>query len=347
MKSTQEITLLQAVKEGHVKGLKQLIKSGGIITLNSRDTGTTPLIEACKFGDKDVAKRMIKVLLKNGADVNYRDREGRNALHWVSIKGDRQLINLLAESDAPVDYQTTDKHGNSILFYAVETGNCSFVRHICKLYKLKSVKERGKNRSGISAADLALKLGHKKCAEMCQEVMLGDYRQLDPLSSNSNATYINDLNELVVLPPISSNPVKDAYKPGHVVPKLRKKAREGNDASFGHVEFHPNIRTESAQSDELIGVIDYKFVLTDLNWIQAVEHTSSYRPGVDERARLETQRHDSKNAVDVNNNGYHATRRNQLSKVKRTMPEKARWKNGEFVHGKTKKGAKRRDNIRK
>ena len=335
------MALLQAIREGHLKGIKDLINDGGIISLNTIELGTTPLIEACKFSNKEVAKRMIKILLKHGANVNNKDKEGRNALHWVSINGDKQLMNLLIESQGPVDYRTTDKQGNSILFYAVQTGNCSFVRHICKLYKLNSVREKGKNKSGISAADLALKLGHKKCSDMCKEVMAGDVRELGPILNNGKTTYINDLNEQAVLPPIGSQPPEEAYKPGQVVPKISKKARDGKNGGGG---FHPQIRSESVHSDEIIGMIDYKVVLSDLNWINAVEATSSYRAGVDERARLEklqkyTQYNDSSKT--------YPGRKHPLGKVKGPRMEKQNWQNSDNIPLKARKGMKRKDNSRK
>lgn len=341
--SNPEMALMQAVKAGHVKDIKQLITSGGLLTLNSRDTGTTPLIEACKFNDKEVAKRMIKMLLKHGANVNHRDREGRNALHWVSINGDKQLINLLIDSQTSIDYQTTDNQGNSILFYAVETGNCGFVRHICRIYKLKSVKEKGKNKRGISAADLALKLGHKKCAEMCKEVMLGDSRELGPPVHNyTKANYFNDLNEQTVLPPIASQRAEEAYKPGQVVPKISRKARDGNNPNIAVGNFHPHIRSESQHSDEIIGQIDYKFVLTDLNWIQAVESTGSYRQGVDERARLERLQNAAQNGFVHFNHGSHPSRKNPPHKVKRVRTDKTNWQKSDSSPAKAKKGKERR-----
>ena len=340
------LALLQAVKEGYVKGVKELINSGGILGLNTNEMGTTPLIEACKFSNKDIAKRMIKVLLKHGANVNHRDKEGRNALHWISMTGDKHLINLVVESQSSVDFISTDRQGNSILFYAVQTGKCSFVRHICKLYKLNSVRDRGKNRSGISAADLALKLGHKKCAEMCKEVIIADNRELGPVLRNGRTTCVNDLNEQVVLPPIQNHHIEEVYKPGQAVPKVSSKKTKGNNnVSLEVTSFHPQIRRESAQSEEIIGMIDYKIVLSDLNWMQAIESTSSYRTGVDEKERLEKIRNNP-HYKSVSQAGF-IRRKDPSTKMSRVRADKTHWKNGECAPAKVKKGTRLKDDTHK
>ena len=324
------MSLLQAVKEGYVKGIKQLINNGALMGLNRNDMGTTPLIEACKFTDKEVAKRMIKVLLKHGANVNHRDKEGKNALHWISMTGDKHLINLVVDSQTSIDYSSTDRQGNSILFYAVQTGKCSFVRHICKLYKLNSARDRGKNRNGLSAADLALQLGHKKCADRCNEVILEGNREL---------------NEQVILPPIHNQPVEDVYKPGQVVPKVSKKVKKNNNVNLGVASFHPQVRSESALSEEFIGMIDYKLVLSDLNWMQAIESTSSYRTGVDEKARLEKIKSNPQ-YKSLSQAGY-IRRKDPTVKIKRGRPDKKHWSNGDNAQLKTKKGTRRPAGIRK
>ena len=339
------MALLQAVKEGYLKGIKQLINNGGLMGLNTDDMGTTPLIEACKFNDKEVAKRMIKVLLKHGANVNYRDKEGRNALHWISMTGDKHLINLVVDSQTPIDYSSTDRQGNSILFYAVQTGKCSFVRHICKLYKLNSAWDRGKNKNGMSAADLALQLGHKKCADRCKEVILGGNRELRPVSRNGKPTYLNELNEQVILPPIYNQPVEEVYKPGQVVPKVSKKAKDNNKVNLDVASFHPQVRSESAQSEEIIGMIDYKIVLSDLNWMQAIDSTSSYRTGVDEKARLEKIKSNPQYKT-FPQAGY-IRRKDPMVKMKRGRPDKKHWSNDGNAQLKAKKGTRRLADIRK
>jgi len=343
------MALLQAVKEGYVKGIKELISNGGLLGLNVNEMGTTPLIEACKFGNKEVAKRMVKILLKHGANVNHRDKDGRSALHWISMTGDKHLVNLLVESQTSIEFDITDRQGNSMLFYAVQTGKCSFVRHICKLYKVNSVRDRGKNRNGISAADLAMNLGHKKCSERCKEVTLKDNRGLEPVFKNGpvikdgKSTCINDLNEQVVLPPITHQPVEEAYKPGKAVPKFTKKTQGGKNVYLGTAGFHPQVRSESAQSDEIVGMIDYKVVLSDLNWMQAVESTSSYRAGVDEKARLETINARYKSLSEP---GY-IPRKNPLGAIKRVKHDKTTSRNRGHVAVKATKNTRRQDGIRR
>ena len=334
------MALIHAIKQGNIKEIKQLIMNGEIVTLNSSGTGTTPLIEACKFGDKDLSKRMVKILLKHGANVNHTDKQGRNALHWACLQGNKQIMNALTGSQSSIDFIMTDSKGNSILFYAVETGNCSFVRFVCKLYKINCVKDIGKNKKGLSAADLALKLGHKQCSIMCKEVTRRMPRELAPitdqLTQNQTAAYINDHNQHVVLPPIAPIPEDKGYQPGRIAPKLGRKGKNGDPVSLGVGSFHPQARRESDQSDEIIGKIDYRCVLNDLNWMNSVEFTSSYRPGVDEKLRLEKLKKAVKKVSIAGTNHDSYLRDRRLPNNRRTKGERQGRKNIEGIQSTTK-----------
>ena len=344
------MALMHAVKQGHVKDVKDLVSNGEVLTVNTTESGTTPLIEACKFDDQEVARKMVKLLLKHGAKVGHRDKMGRNALHWASLKGHKQIMNMLTNTQASIDIKITDAKGNSILFYAVQTGNCSFVRYICRLYKLKCVKDGGKNKNGVSAAELALQLGHKKCSMMCSEVTKNIDRGpvLEDDSVAAKAAFFSDLNQRVTLPPIAKGRDTKSYKPGEVIPRL-KKMNKGNRGLLDDRNFHPEVRRDSAYSDEIIGKIDYKFVLSDLNYIHAVESTSSYRPGVNEGERMERVKNAVQNVSAMRNfpsnvpesNGY------VLNKRKLTRNLKDGTSSMMSNQGKSKKVVKIRDSYTK
>ena len=71
--------LLDAKAEANIEALNMV--SGKI---------ETPLITAIKLGDID----MIKMLLDNGADVDAKDYEGKDAMEWAREKGLESILNL-------------------------------------------------------------------------------------------------------------------------------------------------------------------------------------------------------------------------------------------------------------
>ena len=77
------------------------------------DNGADGLLETCQ------------VLVKYGADLNYRDRGGRSALHWAVGSNKTQLTALLLSMGA--DVGSPDNSGHTALHTAICAGNQSCV----------------------------------------------------------------------------------------------------------------------------------------------------------------------------------------------------------------------------
>ena len=163
--------LLRAIKQGNVRSIKLIIESKryGDDMLQT-EAGTTALIEACKFGDKKTGVKMAKILLRNNAKVESRDYTGRNALHWACSKANKEIIELFIKSNETLDLHAKDFNGNSVMYHTVSSGDCDFVHYVCRLYAENGGGVETKNNQGISAVDLALKLGHKSCAVVVNRV---------------------------------------------------------------------------------------------------------------------------------------------------------------------------------
>lgn len=73
--AAQKNVLIKAVQSGQVQFVEELADAD---TVNQRDekTGTTPLHEAVKLKDKEVALEIAKILLNRGADVLVKDLSG-------------------------------------------------------------------------------------------------------------------------------------------------------------------------------------------------------------------------------------------------------------------------------
>jgi hypothetical protein len=114
--SVQE--LIKAVKNLNTTLVKSLIEKG--VNLNGRDENEmTPLIHAAHNYQKDAA--ILKLLLKNGADVNARGKAGVTALMAaMGPGGSREGINALLEYNADVNISTAD--GETPLMWAVSLG---------------------------------------------------------------------------------------------------------------------------------------------------------------------------------------------------------------------------------
>jgi len=56
----------------------------------------------------DVDTENVKLLLKNGADVNARDKQDMTALMWASERGHTEMVKLLLENGADVNANNND-----------------------------------------------------------------------------------------------------------------------------------------------------------------------------------------------------------------------------------------------
>jgi cytohesin len=86
---------MQASIEGDVESVEMLLKKGANPNYRDKD-GWTPLHAAAQEGNADVAE----LLIKHGADVNARDIHGWTPLSVAAMDGQVDVVKLLLESCA-------------------------------------------------------------------------------------------------------------------------------------------------------------------------------------------------------------------------------------------------------
>ena len=85
--NAQTNALFRAVIEGNTDMVKSLVSSPGA-DVNARDErGSTPLLEAARYGHEDIAR----VLIAAGADVKAKDKDGKTAL-MLAVQGDHEEV---------------------------------------------------------------------------------------------------------------------------------------------------------------------------------------------------------------------------------------------------------------
>lgn len=115
----ESITQLHAAAvNGEKQALSRLIAGSGLGDLDVGDQfGRSPLMY-CVLADR---LECAELLLKAGAQVNFRDRGGRTALHWAAHKGNYRLMKVLLSRGA--DCREKDNEGQTAL-------------HLCTRHKL-------------------------------------------------------------------------------------------------------------------------------------------------------------------------------------------------------------------
>eukprot|EP00056_Hartaetosiga_gracilis_P012285 m.195543 g.195543 ORF g.195543 m.195543 type:complete len:1119 (-) comp13668_c0_seq6:1070-4426(-) len=72
--------------------------------------------------------KCVQVLVQNGANVNFRDSEGRTLLHWAAISGHHEILDVLL-SESKIDVDSTDRELRTPLHNSifVENEECAKV----------------------------------------------------------------------------------------------------------------------------------------------------------------------------------------------------------------------------
>lgn len=105
--------LLSAVNDGDMKALKKILgKSPSVASLNYvNNGGTTPLIGAAqRFKEKD-SLDMVTMLLESagsGINVNFQNKQGMTALHFVAKKGYAEVIDVLLNAGAEFEMKNDE-----------------------------------------------------------------------------------------------------------------------------------------------------------------------------------------------------------------------------------------------
>ena len=88
--------LFRATIEGNTDMVRSLLSSPGADVNATNDRGSTPLLEAARYGHEDVCR----VLIASGADLKAKDNDGKTAL-MLALQGDHdQVVRVLKQAGA-------------------------------------------------------------------------------------------------------------------------------------------------------------------------------------------------------------------------------------------------------
>ena len=95
-RNTQTIALFQATRAGNTDMVKSLVTSQGADVNATDERGSTPLLEAARYGHEDICRLLIAA----GANIKAKDKDGKTAL-MLALQGDHEdVVRVLNQAGA-------------------------------------------------------------------------------------------------------------------------------------------------------------------------------------------------------------------------------------------------------
>ena len=92
--SAQVAALFRATREGNTDMVRSLLSSPGVDVNAKDESGSTPLLEAARFGHDNICRMLIAA----GAKLNAKDRDGKTALQ-LAIQGNHdEVVRVLKQA---------------------------------------------------------------------------------------------------------------------------------------------------------------------------------------------------------------------------------------------------------
>ncbi|KAJ1104440.1 hypothetical protein NDU88_001852 [Pleurodeles waltl] len=171
-------TFLDAMHGGKVHLARFVLDALDRKIINSRtEQGRTPLMFATCLPEADMRLKFIRLLLDNGAEVNWQDEGGRTALSQACELGHLEAVKLLVQFNA--DPEIPDQSGNSPLMFAASCGHSAVLDFLLKSFKRLGLCVDRTNQAGQSALQVASALGHGDCVQMLSARQRGGRSQAE------------------------------------------------------------------------------------------------------------------------------------------------------------------------
>ena len=140
--------LLDSIVMRDIIRVRELLKEGADVNVRDKEHNETPLILGVEFGDAV----MVRLLLDAGSEVDARDDWGRTALCYAPVLS--EVFEALHNAGA--DVHARDEEGNTILMRNVS--KCASLAEVEELLRL-GVDQSITNEDGKTALDMAESLG--------------------------------------------------------------------------------------------------------------------------------------------------------------------------------------------
>ena len=203
--------LLKSIQDGRIRQVGLLLKVGNNVNQQDR-RGETGLMKAMTLNNSQLRMKIIKMLIRNNADVSKYDVKNRNAFMWACYYGRIEEVKyMISTCDLTLlQVDKADSDGNTAIFYAVNKGHTKLVSILVQYfnkYELQWIlsKENGSGLTPLLEAfqngyfDIAkclLNEGKVKIDDLTNAVLQNDHFELNWSKMAPQTLIIEIINSL-------------------------------------------------------------------------------------------------------------------------------------------------------
>ncbi|XP_067676346.1 serine/threonine-protein phosphatase 6 regulatory ankyrin repeat subunit A-like [Haliotis asinina] len=155
--NNKKTPIMVAGRSGHTEVIRLLVKNGADLSLRDAH-GDNILYHACFGGHVEVVKYVVS---KNRVDINSRGKDKKTPVMVAGERGHKDVVELLVKYGANLSFK--DVHSNNILHLACRSGHVSVVEYVLSQ---GTVDVNAKNEKRESAATIARTLGRLHVLEV-------------------------------------------------------------------------------------------------------------------------------------------------------------------------------------
>ncbi|XP_068930485.1 2-5A-dependent ribonuclease [Petaurus breviceps papuanus] len=176
--------LIQAVKEGNIKLVQELLERGVDVNVQV-EGGWTPMHNAVQEGNKDI----VQLLLDKGADPHVKKENGATPFIVAGIVGNVELLELLLSKGA--DINECDNHGFTAFMEAAFYGQVNALEFLYEkgaqvnLGRQTSEEQKKLCKGGKTALMDAAQRGHVNALKILLEKMQAEVNARDNMGRNA------------------------------------------------------------------------------------------------------------------------------------------------------------------
>lgn len=135
--------LHEAAQFANLNSLKLLIRCGANVNAIKRGDWTCLMLSCTRIKHEDINLEMVRILMNNGAMINYQNKDGWSALHLIGREPAPNILQYLIDNNA--DLTLVTKNGRSVLHIACLHMNMDIIHILLRANVDINLKDKSGN----------------------------------------------------------------------------------------------------------------------------------------------------------------------------------------------------------